>query len=140
MRKEHPELYRVLRVYYRQDPAAWITCQCSKARCQIQELPVAASPEVLVCGGGTAGVVVAAIAAARAGRMCWWWSSWGCWAGLRRQGWVTPMMPNKILTESLTHGINDDILHRAAQYDPPPTEASGDLLWFNPVHAGLCAG
>ena len=43
------------------------------------------------------------------------------------------MMPNKILTESLTHGINDAILHRAAQYDPPPTEQSGDLLWFNPV-------
>ncbi len=46
---------------------------------------------------------------------------------------MTPMMPNKILTESLTHGINDDILHRAAQYDPPPTDQSGDLLWFNPV-------
>ena len=43
------------------------------------------------------------------------------------------MMPNKILTENLTHGINDDILRRAALYDPPPTEQSGDLLWFNPV-------
>ncbi len=29
------------------------------------------------------------------------------------------------------------ILHRAAQYDPPPTEQSGDLLWFNPVTLAL---
>ena len=47
------------------------------------------------------------------------------------------MMPNKILTENLTHGLNDDILRRAAEYDPPPTDKTGDLLWFNPVTLAL---
>ena len=47
------------------------------------------------------------------------------------------MMPNKILTENLTHGINNRVLQRAAEYDPPPTEQSGDLLWFNPVTLAL---
>ena len=97
-----------------------------------QSLPLAAQCGILVCGGGTAGVV-AAIASARAGADVLVVEGLGQLGGTQSAGWVTPMMPNKILTESLTHGINDDILHRAAQYDPPPTDASGDLLWFNPV-------
>ena len=99
-------------------------------------MPLAASCGVLVCGGGTAGVV-AAIAAARAGADVLVVESLGQLGGTQSAGWVTPMMPNKILTESLTHGINDDILRRAALYDPPPTEQSGDLLWFNPVTLAL---
>ena len=95
-------------------------------------LPLAAECDILVCGGGTAGVV-AAIAAARAGADVLVVEGLGQLGGTQSAAWVTPMMPNKILTESLTHGINDDILHRAAQYDPPPTDANGDLLWFNPV-------
>ncbi len=102
----------------------------------IYTLPLAASCGVLVCGGGTAGVV-AAIAAARAGADVLVVESLGQLGGTQSAGWVTPMMPNKILTESLTHGINDDILRRAALYDPPPTEQSGDLLWFNPVTLAL---
>jgi hypothetical protein len=57
----------------------------------------------------------------------------GLLGGTQAAGWVTPMMPNKMLEESLTHGINDEILHRAAKLDPPPSDKSGDLLWFNPV-------
>ncbi len=101
-----------------------------------QELPLAAESEVLVCGGGTAGIV-AAIAAARAGTDVLVVEQMGLLGGTQSAAWVTPMMPNKILTESLTHGINDDILQRAARYDPPPTDASGDLLWFNPVTLAL---
>ena len=95
-------------------------------------LPLAAECGVLVCGGGTAGIV-AAIAAARAGADVLVVESLGLLGGTQSAAWVTPMMPNKILTESLTHGINDEIIHRAARYDPPPTDQSGDLLWFNPV-------
>jgi len=95
-------------------------------------LPLAASCGVLVCGGGTAGVV-AAIAAARAGADVLVVDQLGQLGGTQSAAWVTPMMPNKILTENLTHGLNDDILRRAAEYDPPPTDKSGDLLWFNPV-------
>ena len=100
------------------------------------KLPLAASCDILVCGGGTAGVV-AAIAAARAGADVLVIEGLGQLGGTQSAGWVTPMMPNKILTESLTHGINDAILHRAALYDPPPTDLSGDLLWFNPVTLAL---
>jgi hypothetical protein len=96
------------------------------------DIPIAASPRVLVCGGGTAGVV-AAIAAARAGADVLVVENLGLLGGTQSAGWVTPMMPNKILEESLTHGINDAIIQRAAKYDPPPTDKSGDLLWFNPV-------
>ncbi len=95
-------------------------------------LPLAAECGVLVCGGGTAGVV-AAIAAARAGADVLVVDQLGQLGGTQSAAWVTPMMPNKILTENLTHGLNDDILRRAAEYDPPPTDKSGDLLWFNPV-------
>jgi len=95
-------------------------------------LPLAATPDVLVCGGGTAGIV-AAIAAARTGADVLIVEQMGLLGGTQSAAWVTPMMPNKILQENLTHGINDDIIHRAAQYDPPPTDKSGDLLWFNPV-------
>lgn len=95
-------------------------------------MPLAAKCEVLVCGGGTAGVV-AAIAAARAGADVLVVEQMGLLGGTQSAGWVTPMMPNKILQESLTHGINREIIHRAALYDPPPTDQSGDLLWFNPV-------
>ena len=102
----------------------------------LESLPLAASCGVLVCGGGTAGVV-AAIAAARAGADVLVVEQLGQLGGTQSAGWVTPMMPNKILTENLTHGINDDILQRAAQYDPPPTNKSGDLLWFNPVTLAL---
>jgi hypothetical protein len=101
-----------------------------------QSLKLAAECDILVCGGGTAGIV-AAIAAARAGADVLVVEGLGQLGGTQSAGWVTPMMPNKILTESLTHGINDDILHRAAQYDPPPTDLSGDLLWFNPVTLAL---
>lgn len=94
--------------------------------------PLAASCDVLVCGGGTAGVV-AAITAARAGADTLVVEQLGQLGGTQSAAWVTPMMPNKILEESLTHGLNDEILHRAAQLDPPPTDKSGDLLWFNPV-------
>ncbi len=99
-------------------------------------LPLAADCGVLVCGGGTAGVV-AALAAARAGADVLVVEQLGQLGGTQSAGWVTPMMPNKILTENLTHGINDDILKRAAEYDPPPTDKSGDLLWFNPVTLAL---
>jgi len=99
-------------------------------------LPLAASCGVLVCGGGTAGVV-AAIAAARAGADVLVVDQLGQLGGTQSAAWVTPMMPNKILTENLTHGLNDDILRRAAEYDPPPTDKSGDLLWFNPVTLAL---
>jgi len=101
-----------------------------------ENLPLAAECSVLVCGGGTAGAI-AAIAAASAGADVLVVEGLGQLGGTQSAGWVTPMMPNKILTESLTHGINDAILHRAAQYDPPPTEQSGDLLWFNPVTLAL---
>ena len=101
-----------------------------------QILPRAASCGVLVCGGGTAGVV-AAIAAARAGADVLVVDQLGQLGGTQSAAWVTPMMPNKILTENLTHGLNDDILRRAAEYDPPPTDQSGDLLWFNPVTLAL---
>jgi len=96
------------------------------------KLPLAATADVLVCGGGTAGAV-AAIAAARAGAKVLIVEQLGLLGGTQSAAWVTPMMPNKILEESLTHGINDEIIHRAARYDPPPTDKSGDLLWFNPV-------
>ncbi|MDQ2798980.1 MAG: FAD-dependent oxidoreductase [Armatimonadota bacterium] len=99
-------------------------------------LPLAADCGALVCGGGTAGVV-AAITAARAGAGVLVVEQLGQLGGTQSAAWVTPMMPNKILTENLTHGLNDEILHRAAQYDPPPTDASGDLLWFNPVTLAL---
>ena len=99
-------------------------------------LPLAASCGVLVCGGGTAGVV-AAIAAARAGADVLVVDQLGQLGGTQSAAWVTPMMPNKILTENLTHGLNDDILRRAAEYDPPPTDKTGDLLWFNPVTLAL---
>ena len=102
----------------------------------IHNLPLAADCGVLVCGGGTAGVV-AAIAAARAGADVLVVEQLGQLGGTQSAGWVTPMMPNKILTENLTHGINDDILKRAAEYDPPPSDQSGDLLWFNPVTLAL---
>ena len=102
----------------------------------LEGLPLAASCGVLVCGGGTAGVV-AAIAAGRAGADVLVVEGLGQLGGTQSAGWVTPMMPNKILTKSLTHGINNDILQRAAQYDPPPTGQSGDLLWFNPVTLAL---
>ena len=101
-----------------------------------QKLPLAADCGVLVCGGGTAGVV-AAITAARAGADVLVVEQLGQLGGTQSAAWVTPMMPNKILTENLTHGLNDEILHRAALYDPPPTNASGDLLWFNPVTLAL---
>ena len=96
------------------------------------QLPLAATVDVLVCGGGTAGAV-AAIVAARAGAQVLIVEQLGLLGGTQSAAWVTPMMPNKILEESLTHGINDEIIHRAAKYDPPPTDKSGDLLWFNPV-------
>ena len=99
---------------------------------EVQGLPVAAEADVLVCGGGTAGVV-AALAAARKGMSVLIVEQLGLLGGTQAAGWVTPMMPNKILEENLTHGINDEILHRAALIDPPPTDKSGDLLWFNPV-------
>ncbi|MEO7715587.1 MAG: FAD-dependent oxidoreductase [Capsulimonas sp.] len=102
----------------------------------ITHLPTIASPEVLVCGGGTAGVV-AAIAAARAGASVLIVEQLGQLGGTQSAGWVTPMMPNKMLEESLTHGINDEIIHRAAKIDPPPTERTGDLLWFNPITLAL---
>ena len=101
-------------------------------RITAQALPLAASADILVCGGGTAGAV-AAIAAARAGADVLIVEQLGLLGGTQSAAWVTPMMPNKILEESLTHGINDEIIHRAAKYDPPPTDKSGDLLWFNPV-------
>lgn len=88
--------------------------------------------DILICGGGTAGVV-AAITAARAGADVLVVEQMGALGGTQTQSWVTPMMPNKILTENLTHGLNDEILSRAAQIDPPPTEKTGDRLWFNPV-------
>ena len=103
---------------------------------EFDNLPLSASCDILVCGGGTAGVV-AAIAAARGGADVLIVEGLGQLGGTQSAGWVTPMMPNKILTESLTHGINDDILRRAALYDPPPTDLSGDLLWFNPVTLAL---
>ncbi len=96
------------------------------------EFPLAAHCDVLVCGGGTAGVV-AAITAARAGADTLVIEQLGQLGGTQSAAWVTPMMPNKILEENLTHGLNDEILHRAAQLDPPPTDKTGDLLWFNPV-------
>ena len=99
-------------------------------------LPTAATCGVLVCGGGTAGVV-AAVAAAQAGADVLVVESLGQLGGTQSAGWVTPMMPNKILTENLTHGINNRVLQRAAEYDPPPTDKSGDLLWFNPVTLAL---
>lgn len=102
----------------------------------LSALPLAADCGVLVCGGGTAGVV-AAITAARAGADVLVVEQLGQLGGTQSAGWVTPMMPNKILTENLTHGLNDEILHRAGQYDPPPTEKSGDLLWFNPITLAL---
>jgi hypothetical protein len=95
-------------------------------------LPEVAQVDVLVCGGGTAGVV-AALSAARQGMNVLIVESLGLLGGTQSAGWVTPMMPNKILEENLTHGINDEILHRASAIDPPPSEKSGDLLWFNPV-------
>jgi hypothetical protein len=101
-----------------------------------ENLPITAECGILVCGGGTAGVV-AAIAAAQAGADVLVVEQLGQLGGTQSAGWVTPMMPNKILTENLTHGINDVILHRAAEYDPPPTNQSGDLLWFNPVTLAL---
>ena len=101
-----------------------------------ENLLLAAECGVLVCGGGTAGVI-AAIAAAQAGADVLVVEGLGQLGGTQSAGWVTPMMPNKILTENLTHGINDAILHRAALYDPPPTDKSGDLLWFNPVTLAL---
>ena len=103
---------------------------------QDYNLPLAADCGVLVCGGGTAGVV-AAITAARAGADVLVVEQLGQLGGTQSAAWVTPMMPNKILTENLTHGLNDEILHRAALYDPPPTDQSGDLLWFNPVTLAL---
>lgn len=103
---------------------------------EANNLPVAASVEVLVCGGGTAGAV-AAIAAARHGAQVLIVEHLGQLGGTQTSAWVTPMMPNKILEESLTFGINDEIIHRAALIDPPPTEKSGDLLWFNPVTLSL---
>ena len=99
-------------------------------------IPVAAAVDVLVCGGGTAGAI-AAIAAARAGADTLAIEQYGALGGTQSQGWVTPMMPNKILQESLSHGINDDVLNRSARYDPPPSDKSGDLLWFNPVTLAL---
>jgi hypothetical protein len=101
-----------------------------------KSLPMSASVDVLVCGGGTAGAV-ASIAAARAGANTLVVEQFGALGGTQSQGWVTPMMPNKMLEESLTHGISDDILRRAAKYDPPPTDKSGDLLWYNPVTLAL---
>lgn len=95
-------------------------------------IPLAATADILVCGGGTAGIV-AAIAAARRGADVLVVEHLGQLGGTQSAGWVTPMMPNKILEENLTHGLNDDIIRRAAKYDPPPTDKSGDLLWFNPV-------
>jgi hypothetical protein len=103
---------------------------------QDNNLPLAAECSILVCGGGTAGVV-AAITAARAGADVLVVEQLGQLGGTQSAAWVTPMMPNKILTENLTHGLNDEILHRAALYDPPPTDHSGDLLWFNPVTLAL---
>ena len=103
---------------------------------EMNNLPLAASCGVLVCGGGTAGVI-AAIAAASAGVDVLVVEAQGQLGGTQSAGWVTPMMPNKILTENLTHGINDAVLRRAAEYDPPPTDKSGDLLWFNPVTLAL---
>lgn len=99
---------------------------------ELKALPQAASTQVLIGGGGTAGVV-AALAASRAGAEVLIVEQLGLLGGTQAAAWVTPMMPNKILEENLTHGINDEILHRAARIDPPPTEKSGDLLWFNPV-------
>lgn len=99
-------------------------------------LPVAAQAQVLVCGGGTAGVV-AALAAARGGADVLIVEGMGLLGGTQSAGWVTPMMPNKILEENLTHGLNDTILYRAAQMDPPPSDKTGDLLWFNPVTLAL---
>jgi hypothetical protein len=99
---------------------------------EAQHLPLAAQAGVVVCGGGTAGVV-AATAAARRGADVLIVENMGLLGGTQSAAWVTPMMPNKILEENLTHGLNDDIIRRAAQYDPPPTDRTGDLLWFNPV-------
>ena len=101
-----------------------------------ENLPLAAECGVLVCGGGTAGAI-AAIAAALAGADVLVVESLGQLGGTQSAGWVTPMMPNKILTENLTHGINNRVLQRAAEYDPPPTDQTGDLLWFNPVTLAL---
>jgi len=99
-------------------------------------LPLAATADILICGGGTAGIV-AAIAAARRGVDVLIVEQMGLLGGTQSAAWVTPMMPNKILEENLTHGINDLIIHRAAKYDPPPTDKTGDLMWFNPVTLAL---
>ena len=104
------------------------------------KLPLAATTDVLVCGGGTAGAV-AAIAAARAGAKVLIVEQLGLLGGTQSAAWVTPMMPNKILEESLTHGINDEIIHRAdnthgarswrISHPHPVFSPDGKRIYFN---------
>ena len=78
-----------------------------------RQLPVAASADVVVAGGGTAGVV-AAIAAARSGVSVLLVESSGSLGGTATNGLVTPMMSIQIDGAPMCSSISDDINDRMA--------------------------
>jgi len=97
-----------------------------------RETPVCRETDVLVVGGGTAGVA-AAIAAARNGARTLVVEAQGVLGGSQTAAFVTPMMRNHLKDQPLSMGLNEELLARYAQIDPPPTGSPSERLWHNPV-------
>jgi len=82
--------------------------------------------DVVVCGGGTAGAV-AGLAAAREGAKTLIIEQFGALGGTQTQGWVTPMMPNRIENRQLCAGLDAELRRRHAERHP-----NEDQSWYNP--------
>ncbi|MEA4888608.1 MAG: FAD-dependent oxidoreductase [Clostridiaceae bacterium] len=99
---------------------------------KINELPILASADVVVAGGGTAGAV-AAISAAREGAETLVVERYGCLGGSAVMAQVVPMMSLKIPSHPEPSSISLLIKQQMTQGGWAATDSSGADGWFNPV-------
>jgi hypothetical protein len=95
------------------------------------ELPLLATCEVLVVGGGSAGSA-AAIAAARTGAQTLLIEQNGCLGGTSTAAMVTPMMANHLQKQPLNQGIYLEVLERMLATGDADIYKDGNAGWFNP--------
>lgn len=96
-----------------------------------QTLPIIATCDVLVVGGGSAGSA-AAIAAARCGARTILVESFGFLGGTSTAALVTPMMANHLQKQPLNQGIYLEVLAKLLTTGDAAIYQDGNAGWFNP--------
>lgn len=96
-----------------------------------KSLPIIASCDVLVVGGGSAGCS-AAIAAGRAGSHTLLIEQFGFLGGTSTGALVTPMMANHIQKKPLNQGIYLEVLEELLKTSDADVYKDGNAGWFNP--------